>query len=135
MRWLPGPVAPHGAAEATARGANVLDLADAQATEDFRSAARTSTITEMAILVVDDDQAVRDALRRELGQRCALTVSDGVEQAVQLLEGDQEWDIVLCDLMMPGGGGEALFESVSARWPQLSKRVVFITGGASDERA
>src|SRR5262245_49376315 len=36
------------------------------AVEDFHTASRMSTITEMAILVVDDDQAVRDALRRAL---------------------------------------------------------------------
>ena len=34
--------------------------------EDFHEASRMSTITGMAILVVDDDQAVRDALRRAL---------------------------------------------------------------------
>jgi signal transduction histidine kinase/CheY-like chemotaxis protein len=87
------------------------------------------------LLLIDDDQAVREALRRELGQRFAITLAGGVNEAVSLLERDQAFDLVLCDLMMPDGGGEALWDQVSAKWPLLSKKVAFITGGASDERA
>lgn len=87
------------------------------------------------MLLIDDDQAVRDALRRELGARFTITVVGGVLEAIAMLERDQAFDLVLCDLMMPDGGGEALWEAVSAKWPALSKKVAFITGGASDERA
>ena len=86
-------------------------------------------------LLIDDDPAVRDALRRGLSRHFALTLSEGVSHALALLEQGQAYDLLLCDLMMPEGGGEAFWEQLGARWPALKGRVVFITGGATDERS
>jgi len=145
MRWLPGPVAPHGAAEATARGANVLDLANAQATEDFRSAARTSTITEMAILVVDDDQAVRDALRRALTMQGYVTelAADGEEALLKLRSHPNAFELAIVDILMPRldgleltrrlrGDGNALPILMLTARDQVADRVAGLEAGADD---
>jgi len=72
--------------------------------EDFRSAPRTSTIGDiMAILVVDDDQAVRDALRRALrmqGYDVALA-SDGEEALLKLRASPGATDLLIVDILMP----------------------------------
>jgi len=145
MRWLPGPVAPHGAAEATARGVNALDIADVKDAEDFRSAARTSTITEMAILVVDDDQAVRDALRRALTMQGYVTelAADGEEALLKLRSHPNAFELAIVDILMPRldgleltrrlrGDGNALPILMLTARDQVADRVAGLEAGADD---
>jgi CheY-like chemotaxis protein len=47
--------------------------------------------------------------------------------------GDRGFDVVLCDLMMPGMTGMELHERLRTVAPDLARRVVFLTGGASTE--
>ena len=74
-----------------------------QAAEDFRPVSRMSTITGMAILVVDDDQAVRDALRRALtlqGYDVELA-GDGEEALLKLRANPNATDLLIVDVLMP----------------------------------
>jgi diguanylate cyclase (GGDEF)-like protein len=78
------------------------------------------------ILIVDDDQAVQDALSqvvRSLGFRC-LTAADGL-QATVILE-NEPCDIVLCDLIMPGMGGMELLDHILAN--HFNTDVIIATG-------
>ncbi|HET6437567.1 MAG TPA: hypothetical protein VFG59_05870, partial [Anaeromyxobacter sp.] len=45
------------------------------------------------------------------------------------------FDIVLCDVMMPAGGGERLYQTLLGRHPSVACRVVFLTGGAVTDGA
>jgi DNA-binding NtrC family response regulator len=40
------------------------------------------------------------------------------------------FDLVLCDVVMPSGGGERFWAELLLRDPELTERVVFMTGGA-----
>ena len=44
-------------------------------------------------------------------------------------------DIILCDLMMPDVGGADVYASLHARDPALADRIVWLTGGATSQRA
>ena len=44
-------------------------------------------------------------------------------------------DLVLCDVMMPAGGGERLYRTLLGHAPAIARRVVFFTGGAVTESA
>ena len=71
--------------------------------EDFYPASRMSTITGMAILVVDDDQAVREALRRALtmqGYDVELA-GDGEEALLRLRSNPNGFDLAIVDILMP----------------------------------
>ncbi len=73
------------------------------AEEDFRRPSRMSTISGMAILVVDDDQAVRDALRRALtmqGYDVDLA-ADGEEALLKLRSHPNAHDLAIVDILMP----------------------------------
>jgi sigma-B regulation protein RsbU (phosphoserine phosphatase) len=65
-----------------------------------------------AILVVDDNESNRDALSRRLERRgyALTTASDGPE-ALRLL-GEQSFDLVLLDIMMPGMSGLEVLEHI-----------------------
>jgi PAS domain S-box-containing protein len=91
--------------------------------------------TRKRVLVVDDEPAVGEAIVRAIGElhdvRC---VSSGAA-AIELLRERADFDVVLCDVMMPGLDGIAVFEEVQRTSPELAKRFVFISGGAFTPRA
>ncbi len=78
------------------------------------------------VLVVDDDRAVRSALRINL-QKAGIQVSvvPSAEAALELME-QRTVDLVLTDVRMPGMGGLDLLQEVRRRWPQVE--VVVMTG-------
>ena len=86
------------------------------------------------VLVVDDEPTICTVLRRMLRGHEVVTAGSGAE-ALQVLKQDQGFDVILCDLMMPDVSGMALFRRVSARDPDLARRMVFMTGGACTPRA
>jgi PAS domain S-box-containing protein len=85
------------------------------------------------VLIIDDEPAIGRALRRVLAAHEVMVATDGNE-AIALLSA-RRFDVVLCDLMMPGISGARLFELVCERWPELASRFVFITGGALTDDA
>lgn len=57
-----------------------------------------------------------------------IAVNDA-EAALRLLERGERFDLIFCDMMMPGMTGMEFFASVSARFPEHAMRTVFLTGG------
>lgn len=85
------------------------------------------------ILIVDDEEVVRLSYYRILseGSDDVVMVNDGAA-ALELME-SRSFDVVLCDLRMPGMDGISVLKSIKARWPQTE--VIMITGYASLETA
>jgi PAS domain S-box-containing protein len=82
----------------------------------------------LRVLIVDDDAAVARALRRILSGHRVEHIGEGRAACDRLLT-EQEVDVVLCDLMMPGVSGLALHREVIERRPELEGRFLFMTGG------
>ena len=79
-------------------------------------------------LVADDEEPVRMLLRRLLTRRgFAVDLATDGQMAETLLERSQ-YDVVLCDVKMPNGGGLALYDSIRQRQPDVLDRFVFISG-------
>lgn len=56
-------------------------------------------------------------------------------EALAYLDRDSDFDLILCDLMMPVFSGIKVYETLSERQPELLERFVFITGGAFTDTA
>jgi CheY-like chemotaxis protein len=82
------------------------------------------------VLVVDDEPLVRRALDRVLSASHDVVLAGGGKEALARIEQGPPFDAILCDVMMPGMDGIELYSAVTSRWPALSGRVVFVTGGA-----
>ncbi len=82
------------------------------------------------ILVVDDEPLVAKALTRVLRGN-QITVAASGEAALAALA-SASFDVVFCDLMMPGMSGMDLFERVR---PEQRPSFIFTTGGAFTPRA
>ncbi len=81
------------------------------------------------ILIVDDERAVRAAVVRMLRGYETATAGSGAE-ARRILQQDQAFDLILCDMMMSDVSGMDLHRWLAAEHPRLARRLVFITGGA-----
>jgi two-component system, cell cycle sensor histidine kinase and response regulator CckA len=86
------------------------------------------------VLVIDDEEILLKAYRRMLSRHHDVVVARGGANALELLEADINFDVVLCDLMMPEVDGKQVYELLSARSPSLAARVVFCSGGAFSSR-
>jgi CheY-like chemotaxis protein len=92
------------------------------------------TSPQLTMLVVDDEPTVLTSLRRLLEQRYGIDVASGVDDALARVEA-RHFDLVLCDVMMPAGGGERFYRTLAERSPELARRIVFFTGGAVTDAA
>ena len=81
------------------------------------------------ILVVDDEEGIRKVVVRLLGTEHEVVTAASGDEAQAILLTDTDFDVVLCDLMMPRVSGVELHGWLVARSPMLADRVVFVTGG------
>ena len=86
------------------------------------------------ILVVDDEVNLVRAYRRYLGRRHDVVVAYGGEEALAVLATDEDFDLILCDLMMPGVDGVGVYERLRREQPHLLDRIVFCSGGPTSRR-
>jgi CheY-like chemotaxis protein len=84
------------------------------------------------LLVIDDEFRVRRVIANTLARarHQVLDVPSAVA-ALELLERDQDFDLILCDMMMPQMSGAQLFDRLVHQHPQLARRFAFVSAGAS----
>ncbi len=87
------------------------------------------------LLIIDDEKTLLKVYKRLLGRRHEVVAVASGKAALEHLERDSAFDVVLCDLMMPDIDGVGVFEGLSKLAPALKKRTIFCTGGIFSPRA
>jgi PAS domain S-box-containing protein len=87
------------------------------------------------VLVIDDEVALVSMIRRALSKECDVDVAVDARAGLALLVDGGDYDVVLCDLMMPDKTGMDLHAEIARRRPGVEHRFVFMTGGAFTPRA
>lgn len=89
-------------------------------------------VETMRVLLVDDDESVR-ALTREMLEEMGHQVTDAGSgrAALEILDGDAEFDLLLVDFAMPGMNGSQLAAAALKLKPDLP--ILFITGYVENE--
>ena len=84
------------------------------------------------VVIVDDHQMFRAGVRVELGDAVDI-VGDAadVESAVALIRNEQP-QVVLLDVHMPGGGGKAVIEAISQTNPDVRFLALSVSDAAED---
>jgi PAS domain S-box-containing protein len=90
--------------------------------------------TMLRVLVVDDEPLIVRSLTGMLGANAAVTGETAPSRALELILADPPFDVVVCDVMMPGMSGADIHARVVRERPALASRFVFITGGAYTTR-
>jgi PAS domain S-box-containing protein len=114
----------------------VLPTTDVVIDEESRtgSDAPSSRTTKSArVLVVDDEPPIANTLRELLAPEHEVIAATTAREAFEAIE-RSDFDVVFCDLIMPGAGGIDLYERLRSVHPGLERRLVFMTGGAFTER-
>ena len=85
------------------------------------------------VLLVDDEQPIRSALRKILEQSgLAVREANSGRVALEALADDSSIAAVVSDFIMPELDGIDFYDALVARSPHLRNRVVFLTGAARD---
>lgn len=82
------------------------------------------------VLAVDDEPAIGALIRRVLGSLHDVELAGDAHEALARLATGARFDLILCDLMMPGLTGIELYQRLERDLPEQARRLVFLTGGA-----
>jgi CheY-like chemotaxis protein len=81
-----------------------------------------------SVLLLEDRDDFREILRDHLAFRFfqVTSVPSGVEGLREIRNG--AFDLIICDMMMPGMGGEMFYWAVTRTRPATAQRFIFFTG-------
>lgn len=96
---------------------------------------KVTSAHHLSVLVVDDEESIAHLLKRILeteGHR--VTTVGTASQAERLLDG-QTFDLIICDLKMPGMSGRDLYAHLLRDHPKQAERVIFSTGDVGSQES
>jgi signal transduction histidine kinase/FixJ family two-component response regulator len=125
--WLPEDGSDRSSGAVASQGAPA-----SRDTVDVAAAATGIATKSARVLVVDDEELLREVLAQNLEDRGydVLVAASGPE-AIALLAAEEAVDVLVTDLSMPGMDGVALVRAAQKRRPGLP--AVLLTGYAGDE--
>jgi PAS domain S-box-containing protein len=88
-----------------------------------------------SVLVIDDDEGVARTVGRILGPDHAVQAVSSGRGALELIDSGEQFDVILCDLMMPQMTGMDVYDALVQKNIFQASRLVFLTGGAFTPRA
>jgi two-component system NtrC family sensor kinase len=86
------------------------------------------------VLVIDDEPLVITMLTRLLRRRYDVTTTTSGVEGLRLAC-DEQWDAILCDVMLPEMSGPQLLERLQQEGRPIAAKVGFMTGGAFGSEA
>jgi CheY-like chemotaxis protein len=84
------------------------------------------------ILIVDDDEAVIRSTRRILEKEHDVLAASSGKEALNLILSGRKIEVILLDIVMPHMNGRELVETLHRKHPELSHRIIFMTGRSID---
>ncbi len=91
-----------------------------------------SSEPRLRLFLVDDHAVFRSGVRAELGDAVDLVgEADEVDAAVELIN-ERVPDVVLLDVHLPGGGGQAVLRGVHARHPDIRFLALSVSDAPED---
>ncbi len=82
------------------------------------------------VLVVDDDEPILRVTELLLAGEHDVLACTEATRALEHLQAGEEFDVIVCDLMMPQVTGMEFYERVRALGRGQEERILFVTGGA-----
>jgi CheY-like chemotaxis protein len=124
-------IGPHGAYAPVSSRRSPMDNPTPTAKREETEAANPAP---RRILLLEDDEAFKQIIALFLQEHGyeVVGVSNGVDGVRELAQGD--FEVIICDMMMPSLPGDMFYLAVQRMRPHLCKRFVFITGYRGHEK-
>lgn len=81
------------------------------------------------VLIVDDERAIAAGLAATFGPNHEVVIAGSGREAFEVLRREDDFDVIVCDLMMAEVTGIDLYEALKLVNPALARRIIFMTGG------
>ena len=131
MTALGGTITVSSEPEAGTRFTVTLQAAGTETpAEGNRADSRERVMSRARILIIDDEPLLGQTLRFAFQDKHDVEVAASGREALERLATDSNYDLVLCDLMMPDFSGMDLYDAVAAEVPGVVEKMLFMTGGA-----
>jgi DNA-binding NtrC family response regulator len=86
------------------------------------------------LLIIDDEPKLLRTYSILLGREFEVVVVDDGAKALALLAEDSAFDVIVCDLHMPGVDGIDIYQHLTIHAPEVAARVLFSTGSVFQAR-
>jgi CheY-like chemotaxis protein len=83
------------------------------------------------VLVVDDQELVRDCVARVLSAGHDVQTASGARAALELIHSGARFDAIMCELTMRDMTGADFHAALLRDAPDQARRLAFLTGGRS----
>ncbi len=114
------------------KGEDVALIGASPATWQSHGTESAPTRLPSRALVVDDSLVVAEVVTTLLRRTgWTVDVATSVDAALEHVR-RVPYDLVVCDVCMPDGGGPAVYYAATTRRPDLTNRFLFITGNVDD---
>jgi PAS domain S-box-containing protein len=87
------------------------------------------------VLIIDDEKDLTDVTADGLHGLHDVRATQDAREALEWIAAGEQFDLILCDMMMPLMTGMEFYTRLAAVAPQQADRIVFMTGGAFTPRA
>jgi PAS domain S-box-containing protein len=87
------------------------------------------------IMVIDDESDLRNIIQSTLRKGHAVVAPATSREALEILKDGTQFDVILCDIMMPDVTGIEIYEELLRIRPEQARRMAFMSGGAFTARA
>lgn len=89
--------------------------------------------TTKKVLIVDDEEGVRESLKLILENHYDLIAAEDGEQAMEILKNAKDVGVVLLDIKMPRYSGLEILQQMRGQYPEI--KIIMVTGYKSVETA
>ena len=93
------------------------------------------TTTGVKILIIDDEPIILKSYRRMLSPPNDVTTVERGSDALKILKKNgKDFDVIICDLMMPDTDAPMIFDALKHGKPEMLNKFIFHSGGAFTSR-
>ena len=82
----------------------------------------------LRVLVIDDEISIGRTIDSIFEDQHDVVVTTSARDALAQLEQGLAFDVILCDVVMPGASGVDFYDQLRVLRPELCERVIFMTG-------
>jgi PAS domain S-box-containing protein len=88
--------------------------------------------TKGKILIIDDEKNLLKAFSRLLSGLHEVSTAENAAKGLEMIK-ENDYDVILCDILMTDISGIDFYKKIQENFPDLSSKIIFITGDLLNE--